>query len=44
MGEPCAGQDKLKVFCDRVEKPAIVWEDENFGAEPPTGSSWKENL
>ena len=38
MGEPCAGQDKLNVFCNLVVNPALVCEDENLGAEPPTGS------
>ena len=38
MGEPCAGQRRLSGLRTRRSIPDVFVSDENFGAEPPTGS------
>ena len=38
IGDPWAGQGRLKVFAKLAEKPEIVFAEGNLGADPPTGS------
>ena len=38
MGEPCAGQVRLKGLSARRSIPEVFASEENFGVEPPTGS------
>ena len=38
IGDPWAGQGRLKVFANLAEKPEIVFAEGNLGADPPTGS------
>ena len=38
IGDPWAGQGRLKAFAKLAEKPEIVFAEGNLGAEPPTGS------